>query len=106
MKALRQLTVLGFHAIRAAPIDIEHPKTLSQFRADQCLTRQRHALFGSIERGNDAASELRRFQLKAIFFGPVALQTISIAFPYGKVAVPSFLGRGACSRGGGACALI
>jgi hypothetical protein len=60
MKALRQLTVLGFHAIREAPqgapmgrrlapIDIEHPKTLSQFRADQCLTRQRHALFGSIE---------------------------------------------------------
>jgi hypothetical protein len=46
----------------------------------QCLTRQRHALLGSIERGNDAASELRRFQLKAIFFGPVALQTISIAF--------------------------
>ena len=25
---------------RLAPIDIEHPKTLSQFRADQCLTRQ------------------------------------------------------------------
>ncbi|MGA8479313.1 MAG: hypothetical protein WB696_15275 [Chthoniobacterales bacterium] len=51
---------------RLAPIDIEHSKTFSQFRADQCLTRQRHALFGSIERGNDAAGELGRFQLKPI----------------------------------------
>jgi hypothetical protein len=40
---------------RLAPIDIEHSKTLSQLRADQCLTRQRHELFGSMGHGNDAA---------------------------------------------------
>jgi hypothetical protein len=51
---------------RLPPIDIEHSKTVSQFRADQCLTRQRHALFGSIERGNDAACELGWFQLKTV----------------------------------------
>jgi hypothetical protein len=39
---------------RLANIDIEHPKRLNQFRADQHLTRQRHALFGSIERSNDS----------------------------------------------------
>jgi hypothetical protein len=50
---------------RLANIDIEYPKTLIQFRSDQCLTRQRHALSGSIER-NEAAHELGRFQLKAI----------------------------------------
>jgi hypothetical protein len=51
---------------RLANIDIEYPKTLNQFRSDQCLTRQRHAFSGSIERSNDAALELGRFQLKAI----------------------------------------
>ena len=51
---------------RLANIDIEHPKILNQFRADQRLTRQRHALFGSIERSTDSAGELGRFQLKAI----------------------------------------
>ncbi len=38
---------------RLANIDIEHPKTLNQFRADQRLTRQRPVNWG-------------RFQLKAI----------------------------------------
>ena len=51
---------------RLANIDIEHPKILNQLRADQRLTRQRHALFGSIERSNDSAGELGRFQWKAI----------------------------------------
>ena len=50
---------------RLANIDIEHPKILNQFVPSR-LTRQRHALFGSIERSNDSAGELGRFQWKAI----------------------------------------
>jgi hypothetical protein len=65
---VRQLTALGFHAVRgalprcadgtAAGPSISSTPRRSTSSAPISLTRQRHALFGSIERGNDAAREL------------------------------------------------
>ena len=65
---MRQLTAIGFHAVRralprcadgtAAGPSISSTARRSASSAPISLTRQRHALFGSIERGNDAAREL------------------------------------------------
>ena len=52
-------TAAGEHRYRT-------PQDTQPVRADQRLTRRRHALFGSIERSNDSAGELGRFQLEAI----------------------------------------